>query len=420
MTIHITTLSNGLRIATDTMMESESVVLGAWVGVGTRHEPWNASGVAHLVEHMMFKGTKKRSAYGISKEIENSGGAMNAHTSREETAYYARVLPENTALGLDIIADMLQNSVFNPKEYVREKQVIIQEIGRDMDSPETQIDDITYRLAFPRQTMGRNILGDAKRIHTMPRDSVIDYVARYYNAANMVIIATGKVDHGNFVALVKKHFGKLPNGRKPPQKKPRITTGAAIVARDIEQLHLILGFEGPSFHARRDIFATQVLSIILGGSSSSRLFQKIREKRGLVYTISSGHTAFADCGMFQIYAGTDPKRVGELIPVVCEELKDVTRNVTPSELARAKAQGRAGILMGQEDVMRRAESLGHHMLAFGRPIAIAETLKNLMAVTREDVQRAAQKLFARKPIFTALGPVDQVEAYEKIARRLKR
>lgn len=415
--IQITTLDNGLRIATDTMRESESVVVGTWVGVGTRHEPWNANGVAHLVEHMMFKGTKKRSAYAISADIEKNGGMMNAHTTREETAYYARVLPENAELACDIIADMLQHSLFQPKELEREKKVIIQEIGRDLDSPEDHIFDVMHQTAFPRQKMGRSILGSAKVIAALPRKAVAEYVRNYYHAGNMILVAAGKIEHQAFVEMVKKRFQRLPSGKPPKYDKAQIVSGVKLLPKKIEQLHLILGFAGPGYN-RREIYPAQLLSILLGGSSSSRLFQKIREKRGLVYTISSGHMAFSDAGLFQVYAGTDPERVQELVPVVCSELRDVTSNIAPGELARAQAQCRADMLMGQESVMRRAEVLGHQLLAFKRPIAIDEVLKKIMAVTKEDIENTAAKLIKRKPILTALGPLDKLEDYKKIAARL--
>jgi predicted Zn-dependent peptidase len=417
MSIQITTLDNGLRVATDSMLDSESVVVGAWVGVGTRHEPWAANGVAHLVEHMMFKGTRKRSAYMLSAAIEKNGGAMNAHTTREETAYYARVLPEDTELACDIIADMLQHSMFRSKELDREKQVIIQEIGRDLDSPEDHIYDLMHQLAFPQQKIGRPILGSAKVIAKLPRSAVTDYVRRYYHAGNMIIVAAGKVNHHDFVQVVQKRFCKLPRGKKPTREKCRMGSGVKLAPKAIEQLHLILGFPGPGFHTR-DIYAVQLLSILLGGSASSRLFQKIREKRGLVYTINSAHIAFSDCGVFQIYAGTDPLRVGELVPVVCNELRDVTKNITIGELARAKAQGRADMLMGQESIMRRADILGHQLLAFNRSISIEEILRKLMTVTRDDVQAIAAKLIRRRPIMTALGPLDNLEDYRKVAERL--
>jgi len=417
MTIKITSLPNGLRIVTDTMPGAESAAIGAWVGVGTRNEPWRANGVAHLVEHMMFKGTAKRSAYALSAEIEKNGGAMNAYTTREETAYYARVLPENAELACDIIADMLQHSVFNPKELAREKQVIIQEIGRDLDSPEDYIFDLMHMLAFPKQKIGRSILGSADIIAKLPRRVIKTYVKQHYHAGNMVIVAAGKVNHHEFVEMAKARFSRLPRGKTPPKEKARIAHGARLMPKAIEQLHLILAFAGPGMH-NRDIYATQLLAIILGGNSSSRLFQKVREKRGLVYTINAGHTSFKDVGIFQIYAGTDPARVDELIPVVCDELRDVRRNISPAELARAKAQVRATILMGRESVMGRAEVLGYQMLAYGKPVDPAEVLRKLEAVTEKDVKAMAKKLFSHSPILTALGPLEKLEDYEKIVKRL--
>jgi predicted Zn-dependent peptidase len=418
MTIKVTTLANGLRVATDTMREAESVVAGAWVGVGTRHEPWSANGVAHLVEHMMFKGTKKRSAYALSAAIERNGGAMNAHTTREETAYYARVLPEDAELATDIIADMLQHSVFSVKELDRERQVIIQEIGRDLDTPEEHTFDLWQQQAFPRQKIGRPILGSAKVIAKLPRREVKNYVRRYYNAGTIVMVAAGRIEHDAFVEMIKKRFGKLPHGRAPAKEKARIASGIVREQKDIEQLHFVLGFAGPGYHSRAN-YPAQLLSILLGGSSASRLFQKVREKRGLVYTISSSHITFSDAGLFQIYAGTDPARVKEMIPVICNELRDVTHNVSEAELARAKAQARADMLMGQENVMRRAEVLGHQLLAFNRPIPAEDILRRLMAVTRKDVQAMAAKLLRRRPIVTALGPLDNLEDYRKIVARLQ-
>ena len=417
MSIQITTLANGLRVATDSMADAESVVVGAWVGAGTRDEPWNANGIAHLVEHMMFKGTKTRSAYALSAAIEKNGGSMNAYTTREETAYYARTLPEDTGLALDIISDMLQHSVFNAKELAREKQVIIQEIGRDIDTPEDHLFDLMHQKAFPKQRIGRPILGSSKIIASMPRASVGDYVKRYYNAANMVVVGAGRVDHAAFVALAEKYFGKLKPGKKPKREAAHVYTGPQYTSRDIEQLHLVMGFGGCGLK-QRDIHATQLLSILLGGNASSRLFQKIREKRGLVYTISASHTAFTDAGLFQIYAGTDPLRVGELIPAVCQELRDVTKNISAGELRRAKMQVRADILMGRESVMRRADTLGHQMITYGKPISPEHTLARIGAVTIDDAERVAQKLLRHGPVMAALGPIEKLEDYSVFAKRL--
>lgn len=418
MTIQITELENGLRIATDTMAGAQSVVAGAWVGVGTRHEPWNANGIAHFVEHMMFKGTKTRSSYALSSAIENRGGEMNAHTSREATVYYARVLPEETENAVDIVSDMMRHSTFAPKELERERSVVIQEIGRDLDSPEDYTFDLMHKLAMPDQKIGRPILGTPEVIAKLPRKALTNYVDRYYTGANMVIAAAGKISHQAFVRMVEKRFRRLPRGKMPPQEKTHISVGAKLMPKEIEQVHLIFGFAGPGYHAGSSYYATQMLSLILSGSSSSRLFQKVREKRGLVYTINSSHSGFSDAGLFQVYAGTDPKRLRELIPVICNELNDTKENITAGELARAKALVRADLLMGKESVMRRAEVLGNQILSYNKPIPAEKLLERLLSVTQDDVKAAARKIFTPKLILTALGPLDELEDYKHIRARL--
>lgn len=417
MTIQITTLNNGLRVATDEMPEAESMVIGAWVGVGTRHEPWAANGVAHMTEHMMFKGTKRRSAYALSTAIERNGGAMNAHTTREETAYYARALPEDAELVSDIIADMLQRSVFDPKELDRERQVVIQEIGSDKDSPEDYIFDMLHSAAFPKQKLGRSILGSPEVISNLSREALTGYVKQNYHTGNMIIVGSGKITHEALVKLAKKNFGRLAQGKATKMVPAKIKTGDLRQSKDIEQLHLMLAFSGPGLHGR-SVHVAALLGILLGGSASSRLFQKVREQRGLVYSVSASHMAFRDVGLFNVYAGTDPARVKELIPVVCRELRDVTQHITPSELKRAKAQVRADMLMGQESVMRRAEILGHQLLTYGKPISIQHTLDRIMAVTEDDTQGMAAKILSQKPILTALGPLDGLEEYARVAERL--
>jgi len=418
MTVQISKLPNGLRIATDKMESAESVVLGIWVGVGTRHEPWKAGGIAHMTEHMLFKGTKNRSAYALSSAIEKKGGSLNAHTTREETAYYAHVMPEDTGLAMDVLADMLQHSLFAPKEMDRERQVILQEIGRDKDTPDEFIGDLTHEVAFPDQKMGRSILGTPKTIAHMPRQNIVSYMKRHYHAGNIVIVASGKVEHEKIAELAEKYFNDLPTGNRTKTEKAKIKGGDLRVERDIEQLHLMLSFPAPSYKSPQ-AHAAALLGILLGGSSSSRLFQKIREKRGLVYTISSWHLPFQDTGLLSIYAGTDPTRAQELIPVLCNELEDVRAKITPSELRRAKAQARADILMNRESVMHRAENLGSHMLAHGRAPNIDKILKKIKAVTEEDVRISALKLFSKKPIFAALGPTENLEAYQTLADRIK-
>ena len=418
MSIEITTLPNGVRIVTDTMPDAKSVVVGAWVGVGTRHEPRGANGVAHLVEHMLFKGTRKRSAYALSAEIENKGGSMNAHTSREETAYYARVLPEAAESATDIIADMLRHSVFNLQELDRERQVIIQEIGHDLDSPEDYASDLMHQVAFPRQRIGRPILGSANIIAALPRRVVVDWVKRYYTASNMVLVAAGQIAHPAFVSMVKQRFGTLPRGKKPVGEEARVFGGTKFVSREIEQAHVMLAFPGCGYRAQKAHDTTQILSMILGGNASSRLFQKVREKRGLVYAVHAAHSGFADTGLFQIYAGTDPQRVRELMRVICAELKDVQGGVKPGELQRAKEQMRADILMGEENVARRAGRAGSHLLMYGEVSPVERVLRRIASVSSDDVQKTAARIFKCKPILAAVGPLDEMEDHQKIAERL--
>ncbi|MCL2470099.1 MAG: insulinase family protein [Alphaproteobacteria bacterium] len=417
MSVQVTTLANGLRIATDTMPEAQSAVIGAWVGVGARHEPWHANGIAHFTEHMLFKGTKRRSAYALSASIEKNGGSMNAHTTREETAYYARVLPEDIERAADVIADMLMRSIFEDHELDLERQVVIQEIGRDRDTPDEYIYDLAHAAAFPRQKIGRAILGTEDVIERLARERMVDYVKKNYHAGNIVLIGTGRITHDELVALGRRYFSRLPNGRAAKAEPARIRKGDCREEKDCEQLHVLMSFPAPSHHGRKSHVAT-LLGNLLGGSATSRLFQKVRERKGLVYNISTYHMPFQDTGLFCLYAGTDPARIKELIPVVCKELKEVSARVTPTELRRAKAQARAETLMNQESVMRRAEMLGQNMLTFGRPIATQTMIDQIMSVTTEEMQDMARKIFSRPPVIAALGQTSHMEPYSEIASRM--
>lgn len=417
MTVKISTLSNGLRVATDTMAEAESVMVGVWISVGSRHEPKNANGVAHMTEHMLFKGTKKRSAYKISKIIEDKGGMLNAHTSREETAYYARVMPEDTERATDVIADMMLNSVFDEKELRRERQVVVQEIGRDLDTPEDHVYDLLLETAYPNHALGRPILGKANLISRMPRKQITGYVKKHYHTGNTVLIASGKIEHKHTVELAEKYFAAIPKGREVKIEKAKFKKGELRKHKDSEQLHLMIAFPAPSMHANKTHVAA-LLGTLLGGSSSSRLFQKVREKRGLVYNIATYALPFQDSGMFCLYAGTDPKCISKLIPIVCKEMIDVTQNISLSELKRAKAGLRSDFLMGQESVMRRGEMLGQQMLTYGKASRPDKILKKIESITVDETQDMAKKIFSKPPVITTLGDADKLEDYKIIRDRL--
>jgi predicted Zn-dependent peptidase len=316
MSVRVTALDNGMRVLTDRMDSVETVSIGVWVDVGTRHEPSQINGVAHLLEHMAFKGTEHRSALDIAAEIEAVGGHLNAYTSREHTAYYAKVLRENLALAVDILADILQRSVFDPKELERERAVILQEIGQANDTPDDIIFDLFQERAFPDQAMGRPVLGRADIIRRIDRDTVAGYMRRHYAAPGMLLAAAGNVDHDTLVALASKAFAGLPADRAARSEPARYVGGELREERDLEQVHVVLGFPGFPF-GDADYYAASVVSSALGGGMSSRLFQEIREKRGLVYAIYSFTHAYSDGGLFGVYAGTGEEEVEELMPVLC-------------------------------------------------------------------------------------------------------
>jgi len=308
MSVRVTTLENGMRVLTDQMDSVETVSLGVWVDVGTRHEPASVNGVAHLLEHMAFKGTDRRSALDIAAEIEAVGGHLNAYTSREHTAYYAKVLKENVALAVDILADILQSSVFDPKELERERTVILQEIGQAFDTPDDIIFDLFQERAFPDQAMGRPVLGRAEIIRRIDRDTVAGYMRRHYAAPGMLLAAAGNIDHEALVALARRQFTKLAAERVARSDPARYVGGELREERELEQVHVVLGFPGFRF-ADEDYYAASVVSAALGGGMSSRLFQEIREKRGLVYAIYSFTHAYSDGGVFGVYAGTGEEEV---------------------------------------------------------------------------------------------------------------
>lgn len=415
MTIKMTTLDNGLRVATDHMNGVESVSLGLWVGVGTRHEEAEANGVAHLVEHMLFKGTKRRSAFDISAEMENVGGHLNAYTTREMTAYHAKVLKEDTRLAADVLTDMLQNATLVADELERERGVIIQEIGQSVDQPDDIIFDHVQSVSYPGSGLGRPVLGTPDIIRDMPREKLIEYINGHYAAPQIVFAAAGAVEHDAFVEMAQKMCADFPRVSKTRADSASFAGGDVREARSIEQLHALLMFKGVSYRDP-DYFGISVLSTLLGGGMSSRLFQEIREKRGLVYSIYSFASAYQDGGQFGVYAGTDPERIDELLPVVADEMHKVTRDVTEEELQRAKAQLRASLFMAQESSMARAERLAYNQLMHQRFISNEETIKKVEAVTVSDIKRIAGQLLATAPVTGFVGPLTKVPAADAIAK----
>jgi predicted Zn-dependent peptidase len=403
MTTSITTLDNGMRVVSHRMRELETVSLGIWVSVGARNEEAHENGISHLLEHMAFKGTAKRSARQIAEEIESVGGELNAATSLENTAYYARVLKGDEKIALEVLADILQHSTFDATELDRERDVILQEIASTRDDPEDIGYDLLAEAAFPGQPVGRAILGTNDSVKSIERGHLKAFLKRHYTPNRMVLSAAGSVDHELLVRHAEALFGGLARREGPDALPARYEGGVRAYKRRFEQTHMLLGFEGPSYYAD-DFFAAQVFSGLFGGGMSSRLFQEAREKRGLCYSIYSSAWALADAGLFSIYAATGPEMMSQLTDVVVEELESVAgKGPTAAELARAKAQLKAGLLMSLESSSARAEQMARHIIAHGRLLSTDELIASVDAVDAGDVRRFAQHLHAGAPSVAVVG-----------------
>lgn len=418
MTARVTTLSNGMRVATVTMEHLETAALGVWVDAGSRYETPEINGVSHMLEHMAFKGTERRSALAIVEEIEAVGGHLNAYTSREQTVYTARVLKEDTALAFDILADILQHSVFDQEELGRERDVVIQEIAQVNDTPDDLVFDHFQETAYPDQPLGRSILGPAELIAGMERETLADYMGAHYGASHMVVAAAGRIEHEAIVELAGRLFDALPPAREAFKDKARYVGGESRETRELEQVHFVLGFDGIPYRDD-DYYGQQVLSTVLGGGMSSRLFQEVREKRGLAYSVFSFTTSYADGGIFGVYAGTGKDKVGELVPVVCDEILKTVRAVSEEEVQRARAQLKAGLLMSLESPSARAEQIARQLLVFGRLIPTAEIIAKVDAVDAGALVRIARRTFeGGSPTIAAIGPIEGLESFDATRARL--
>ena len=417
MTVDVTRLANGLTVATDRIDGVETAALGVWVGTGARAETAANNGVAHLLEHMAFKGTAKRSAAQIASEIEDVGGHLNAYTSREVTAYYARVLKEDSALALDVLADILLNSTFDAAELDREREVILQEIGQANDTPEDVAHDAFHAAAYPDQPVGRSILGEPDIIRAIGRDAVIDYISGRYLPGAMVVSAAGAVDHDTFVAMATRLFGGMAPGPAPLLEPALYKGGEKRIVKASEQAHIYFGLPGPQYGAD-DYYAAHVFSALYGGGMSSRLFQEVREKRGLCYSIYSYLSALADSGMFGIYAGTDGAQAGQALEVAIDELKSVAMSAGVGETNRAKAQLRASLLMSRESTSMRAEQLAQQLLIHGRPLSTEEVRAKVDAVDPAAVSAVAAAALAGAPTLALVGPVEGAPSLAALTARL--
>lgn len=412
MGVDISRLSNGLTIVTHTMAQIESVALGIWVKSGSRNERAEEHGIAHMLEHMAFKGTENRTAYQIATDIEDVGGEINAATSVETTAYFARVLKDDMPLAVDILADIITSSKFEEEELEREKQVVLQEINATQDTPDDIVFDYFTETAFRHQTIGRPILGTPDSVRSFTSDNLRSFMNEHYSADRMIVIAAGAVEHEQFVREVESRLGSFrAHSVAPLTDLANYVGGDFREYRNLKDAQVLIGFEGRAYHMR-DYYASQILSIILGGGMSSRLFQEVREKRGLCYSIYAFHWGFSDTGLFGIHTATNEDGLAELVPVVLEELYKASKNISQKELDRARAQYRANLTMSRESPSSRMQMIARQMSLYGRPIPSSELMERLSLITVDRLADLAERLFIdSKPTLAAVGSVGSLVSY---------
>ena len=416
-TTRLTVLENGLRIVTEQVPDLESAALGIWVGAGARDERRPEHGIAHLLEHMAFKGTRSRSAEMIAREIEAVGGDLNAMTSHETTGYHARILGADVPLGLDILSDIVIDSIFDPAELAREQQVIVQEIGAANDTPDDLVFDLFQEAAFGSQPLGRPILGTPESVTGFSADDLRQFLDRNYGPQEMVVTAAGAVDHDMVVELALARLGgRIANGH--PQPEPAEFSGGDRRAdRPLDQIHVVMGLPGPDRSAD-DFHAARVASTALGGGMSSRLFQEVREKRGLCYSVYAFNASYRDSGLFAFSAATAPELAGELIEVLTDEISHAAERLTQDDIDRARAQLRASLLMGLESTANRADRLARQLLFFDRIVPLSETRDKIEAVTLDDVRQVLIHALQGRLAFSAVGPVARVPTIDALAARI--
>ena len=418
MSVEVTRLPSGLAVVTDRMEHLESASLGVWVGAGSRDEKPDEHGISHLLEHMAFKGTSRRTARQIAETIEAVGGDLNAATSVESTGYFARVLKADVPLALDVLADILSDPTFDPEELRREQNVIVQEIGATEDAPDDLVFDRLQETAFPDQPVGRSILGTPDTVRSFNAARLRSYLTRNYRAPDMLIAAAGAVEHRRIVEEAEKRFASFVGPAGPAPEPARFSGGTRVETRDLEQVHIAMALEGVAVK-HPDLYSMQVFTSALGGGMSSRLFQEVREIRGLCYTIHAFHMPYSDIGMFGLYAGTDETDAPELMRVVIDQIGNATETLNEAEVNRAKAQMKAGLLMALESSEARIGQLARQMLAYGRPIPLEEIVAKVDAVTVESARAAGRALVERgRPAIAALGPGSGLESTAAIAESL--
>ena len=404
-------LPNGLRIVTEQMPHVRSVSIGVWLTRGSRHETAEQGGIAHFVEHMLFKGTATRSAEDIAQAIDSIGGQMDAFTAKEYAGYYLKVLDEHLPFAVDVLSDIVLNSAFDVSDIEREKKVILEEIKMVEDTPDDLVHELFTERFWPDHPLGRPILGVPATVESFSREALREYFEGAYAAPNLIVSAVGNIEHAKVHDLVSRAFEKLPSSTpRVHGVPPRGVQGVLLRNKELEQSHVCLGASGYR-QDHDDRFACYVMNTVLGGSMSSRLFQNVREKRGLAYAVFSGLVAYRDAGALTIYAGCANDAVGELIDVVVGELRRIkSEPLADSELVRARDHLKGSLMLGLESTSSRMSNLARQEIYFDRQFGLDETLEGIGRVTTEDVQRVAQDLLADDALAaTVVGAVDGLE-----------
>lgn len=420
MTFKASKLPNDLSIVTYSMPSLKSVAINVIVGVGSRYEEPDEEGITHFLEHMAFKGTKTRNSKKIAEEFDAIGGQFNAYTSKEHTVYYAKVLEEHVEKAVDIISDIILNSEYSEEEISKEFNVICQEIAQTQDNPDDLAFENLIAKAFLGQPLGKSILGTESSIKRYKTEHFKEYVNKHYNAKNIVISAAGRVEHEKFSKIIESRFGSLQPNEKIVTKKAIYYPGDSFAEKkELEQTTLFLAFNSSSYREIKEYYHTQILSLILGGGLSSRLFQVIREQSGLAYSVGSFNTSFSDNGVFSLYAGCSHEKAHDVLEKMGDEINKIRMEVKEEELSRAKDQIKSCIYMAEEKTAYKSEEIGKNYSLFGRFIGIDEVLEEISNTTCGDIMKVANSVFATKPCFSSVGAKADLVNYEKIKENLK-
>jgi len=410
------TLANGIRVVSETLPKSRSVSIGVWVKVGSRHEPPEIGGVSHFIEHLFFKGTERRTAKDIAIEMDSIGGEMNAFTSQETTTYYAKVVDEHLPVAIEILSDILLGSKFDPVEMEKERKVILEEIKGVEDTPDDYIHELFTGTVWPDNSLGRPILGTRETIRGLKHENIISYIGDNYSPKEIVISVAGNFEHSHLIELLNKSFGKLSRSTVARQEvTPVFSRALTVKKKSLEQVQLCLGCKGLQYTSE-DRYVISALNTVLGNSMSSRLFQEVREQRGLAYSIYSYVTSYRDTGLLTVYAGADPASALDVVRLVLKEFKKIKEEgITPAEELRVKNQIKGSLVLSLESSNSHMSRIARQEIYFGKYLSMDDIIKGVEKVTREQVQQLAQRLFVPENLaLTILGPLSKAEVPDSV------